>query len=140
MKEDKKQYAASLLPFRKRGNEWEFYLQKRGSEFRILPNMFAMFGGSIEAGETPEEACVREIEEELQYAPASMKYFSRYESGTAIIHVFIEEVADDFESRVTVCEGEYGMFKPVSVVRSAPDVALFTKLIVLEVVLYLDSV
>lgn len=31
----------------------------------VWPNHWAMFGGHLEAGETPEEAAIREIEEEL---------------------------------------------------------------------------
>lgn len=132
-----KMYGVSFIPYRKIEGEWAFFLQKRGPTFRILANMFSTFGGRVEEAETSEEACVREVMEELQYTPKAMQYFSHYESASAVLDVFIEEVGEDFESRVTVCEGEYGTFKTVSDIRSDITVSPLTRLIALEIAKHL---
>ena len=43
--------------------------QHRSKDMDNLPNYWAFFGGHIEEGETPEQALVRESEEELEYTP-----------------------------------------------------------------------
>ncbi|WUJ73984.1 GNAT family N-acetyltransferase [Kribbella soli] len=40
------------------------YLQRRTAERRLLPGIWDIVGGHLEAGETPEEALAREVEEE----------------------------------------------------------------------------
>lgn len=40
-------------------------LQHRTADAKILPNKWGFFGGHGEAGETPDEAFIREIREEL---------------------------------------------------------------------------
>ncbi|WP_410786938.1 GNAT family N-acetyltransferase [Kribbella sp. C-35] len=44
--------------------EHRVYLQRRTAERRLLPGIWDIVGGHLEAGETPEEALVREVEEE----------------------------------------------------------------------------
>jgi 8-oxo-dGTP diphosphatase len=43
----------------------EFLLQLRDDKAPTAPNKWALFGGGIEENENPEEAIIREIEEEL---------------------------------------------------------------------------
>ena len=47
-----------------RDSEHRVYLQRRTAERRLLPGIWDIVGGHLEAGETPEEALAREVEEE----------------------------------------------------------------------------
>lgn len=41
------------------------------------PDHWGLFGGAIEPGESPEQALVRELEEELGITPTGYRYFTR---------------------------------------------------------------
>jgi len=41
------------------------------------PDHWGLFGGAIEPGESPEQALMREVEEELGVVPTSYRYFTR---------------------------------------------------------------
>jgi 8-oxo-dGTP diphosphatase len=43
-----------------------------------FPNHWDFFGGHVEAGETPEQALVREVKEELDVELAQWSFFRRY--------------------------------------------------------------
>jgi 8-oxo-dGTP diphosphatase len=43
-----------------------------------FPGHFGAFGGSVEGRETPKVACVRELQEELGFAPVELKFFRSY--------------------------------------------------------------
>ena len=45
--------------------EGEFLIQKRSANKKKFPNMWSMMGGAVLSGETSEEACIRETDEEL---------------------------------------------------------------------------
>ncbi|GAA3078598.1 RimJ/RimL family protein N-acetyltransferase/8-oxo-dGTP pyrophosphatase MutT (NUDIX family) [Kribbella aluminosa] len=47
-----------------RDEQHRVYLQRRTAERRLLPGIWDIVGGHLEPGETPEEALVREVEEE----------------------------------------------------------------------------
>jgi 8-oxo-dGTP diphosphatase len=67
----------------------QFLMQLRDNDPKILyPGYWGLFGGHIEAGETPEVAVVRELEEEIAYQLPSVAKFGIYSDGTAIRHVF----------------------------------------------------
>jgi 8-oxo-dGTP diphosphatase len=67
-----------------------FLMQLRDNDPRILyPGYWALFGGHIEAGETPAVAVVREVAEEIDYAlPATVRKVGIYPDALAIRHVF----------------------------------------------------
>lgn len=46
-------------------NNNKFLLQQRGVDWERHPTALTTFGGKIELGETPEQALIRELEEEL---------------------------------------------------------------------------
>ena len=55
----------------------------------IHPGHWGLFGGHLAPGETPEQAVMRELQEEISWAPESTPslWFSD-DSGTRIAHVF----------------------------------------------------
>lgn len=105
-----KRQVTSLIPYRFRGGEYEFYLQRRTQDAHIKPGHLGFFGGGIEDGESVEQGMLREIKEELKFLPQNYQFFGRYEFIQSTMFIFILSVANDFESKVTVCEGEYGKF------------------------------
>ncbi len=54
------------------------YLMQHRDDFAwiMLPDHWALFGGSLDAGETPEAALRRELVEELGFAAREVAYFS----------------------------------------------------------------
>lgn len=132
-----KREAAGFVPYRKCGADFEFFLQRRSKDARKNPDMLGVFGGGLEENETPEQALVREIREELNYTPANPIYFSKYEHATNIIYLFIEEVSHNFDSSVTVCEGQYGAFFSAAQLRRLPDLTRTARVAVEQVAEYL---
>jgi 8-oxo-dGTP pyrophosphatase MutT (NUDIX family) len=120
---------ASLIPYRSRGREFEYYLQKRDAHAAVNPGVYGFFGGHVENGETPEDTLLREILEELVYAPTNHRYFSRYETASGIVHYYIEEVSDNFESLVHVQEGEFGRFLKREDIEFSPQVSIMAQLV-----------
>ena len=55
---------ASIFLYKKSG---EFLLQHRTDDAPRNPGFWSIFGGGIEEGESPFEAVIREIKEELDY-------------------------------------------------------------------------
>jgi 8-oxo-dGTP diphosphatase len=54
----------------------------------FYPGHWGFFGGHIESGETPEEAVVREVMEEISYAMLNPKFYMISEGEFAVRHVF----------------------------------------------------
>jgi 8-oxo-dGTP diphosphatase len=66
-----------------------FLMQLRDNDPKIIyPGYWALFGGHIEPGETPEVAVVREIAEEICYDLGRVEKFGVYADATAVRHVF----------------------------------------------------
>jgi 8-oxo-dGTP diphosphatase len=87
-----------------------FYLRdnKPGIPF---PQHWDLFGGHIEDGETPEEALIREVKEELNYDLKDFKFFREYKclKGDAypnIKYIFSGKFNMPVEE-ITLLEGEY---------------------------------
>jgi mutator protein MutT len=99
-----------LIPYRLINGQYCFFLQKRSKRGAPAPNLFGMFGGGIEQGETVEAALYREIREELDYQPHNVRFFRRYDYKHRELNVFLNEVGESFESEIRVLEGEYGKF------------------------------
>jgi 8-oxo-dGTP diphosphatase len=74
-----------------------FLMQLRDNDPRILyPGYWALFGGHIEAGETPEVAVAREVAEEISYTlPDTVKKFGIYADEIARRHVFAAPLTVD---------------------------------------------
>ena len=105
-------------------------MQKRDKGAKRVPDWFGFFGGGVEKNETPENAMLREIKEELTYTPAGYKLFSRYEFFHSINNVFVLEVSDDFESKIKVEEGQYGKFFSADDIKNKTMISDSDKLII----------
>jgi 8-oxo-dGTP pyrophosphatase MutT (NUDIX family) len=126
--EDKREVSC-FIPYKRIGKKFSFYLQKRAEDAKRLSGMIGMFGGGLDEGEDRDTAFFREVQEELTYEPKQSVYFSRYEITTAVLHVYIEEVGEDFESLVKVEEGDYGKFFSYDEVHAHPKVTLLVKVV-----------
>lgn len=118
--------AATFIPYRIRTDgDIEIFLQRRDKGIPHAADKFALFGGGIEAGETPEMALLREIREELAYTPRAYTFLGTYGDGQheRIKHVYAEEVAGNFEHSVTVLEGQYGTFMTATEMLQSDELA-----------------
>ena len=66
------------------------------------PGRWALFGGHIEPGETPEVALLRELKEEISYTPAaaSVSLFCCDVEGDVVRHVFHSQLSVDVKDLV----------------------------------------
>lgn len=96
-------------------NENEILLYLRDNKPTIpFPHCWDLFGGHIEDGETPEEALVREVKEELNYDLIEYEFFREYEctEGDAypnIKYIYVAKI-DKTINELELCEGEKMQF------------------------------
>ncbi len=82
----KKKAQCGLLIENARG---EVLLQLRDNKSEIpYPNCWGTFGGQIEEGEEPEEAIIREIQEELDYRPLTVEHYGIFPCDGYEIYMF----------------------------------------------------
>ncbi|PSB28458.1 NUDIX hydrolase [Stenomitos frigidus] len=83
----------------------KFLLQLRDDIPGIFyPGHWALFGGHIEPGESPDEAMQRELREEIGYAPATLNQFALYEDTQVVRYVYHGELDVDV-SQLVLHEG-----------------------------------
>ncbi|MAF13097.1 dATP pyrophosphohydrolase [Candidatus Poribacteria bacterium] len=81
-------------------------------------NQWGLFGGGIEAGETPAEAAVREIAEELGIAlrPDALRPLkTTRKAGGAYRHYFAYTVTDDFHGAVLMEGQDWRVMTPAEI-------------------------
>jgi 8-oxo-dGTP diphosphatase len=106
-----KKIAAIILENNKR----EILLYLRDNKPGIpFPNYWDLIGGHVEEGETPEEALVREVKEELNIDLKEYTFYKKYEclSGDAyqnIKFIYIGKINLPIEE-ITLLEGERPRF------------------------------
>jgi 8-oxo-dGTP pyrophosphatase MutT (NUDIX family) len=89
----------------------QFLMQLRDNNPKIIyPGYWAFFGGHLEPDETPEDAVVRELLEEIGYAPPRITLFESVADADVIRHVFHAPLTVPVE-QLTLNEGwDLGLF------------------------------
>ena len=96
-----------FIPYRKNASGGNVvFLQKRSTDALRFPDFFGFFGGGIDGDETPGQALVREIREELNYTTKEITYLGVYRDGS--LHAYVHLAPENFEQHITVLEGDYG--------------------------------
>jgi 8-oxo-dGTP diphosphatase len=94
----------------------KFLMQLRDNIPTILyPGLWGLFGGHIEAGETPEIAVEREIIEEIGYQIKEPQKFGCYSDNKIIRHVFYAPLTVEID-RLVLSEGwDLGLLTPAQI-------------------------
>ncbi len=97
--------AISILP-----RDGKFLMQLRDDIPTILyPGLWGLFGGHMEAGETPEVAVCREIIEEIGYELRDPQKFGCYSDDRVIRHIFYAELTVDIDKLVLAEGWDFGL-------------------------------
>lgn len=99
-----------LLPIKYEGEELCVYFQKRSPEDEKFPGHFGFWGGGAEGEETPEEALIREVREELgiDLNINRVKLFNSYEFLKGFKFMYLFEPEEGWEKDIVIGEGDYG--------------------------------
>ena len=92
----------------------DFLLQHRDDKAGIwFPGSWSLFGGSIEPNETPGQALMRELSEEIGFAPEEMRYFTqiawdfaRWGLGIKLRYTFEVPISRDEIASLVLREGQ----------------------------------
>lgn len=89
-------------------NKNQIFLQDR-TGYKTLGEHYGFFGGGIEAGETPEQALVREIKEELNYEISNFQFIGIFSGRSGDLEVtmytFIAKIDDTSKFKQTEGKG-----------------------------------
>lgn len=105
------QKKSNLIPYHLHNDSLEFYLQLRSKDAKQYPDSWGFWGGGIEGDETPAQAMLREIQEELEFVPQDYKFFKKIEDPIGNEkHLYHARVYEDFEDKIVIHEGQGGKF------------------------------
>ena len=94
----------------------KFLMQLRDNIPNIVyPGHWAFFGGHLEAGENPEAALKRELQEEIGYTPPTVSFFGYYPDPNVMRHVFYAPLTVEMEDLVLGEGWDMGLFTPAEI-------------------------
>ena len=85
-------------------------LFKRSETDESNPGKWAMIGGGVDPGETPEQALTREVKEEAGVFLQNFTNLKRYEYGNVILNVFYTNTFDEANIKLNKEHSEYKYF------------------------------
>ena len=90
----------------------KFLLVKRSFSEKNYSGFWGLPGGSIEKNETPTDALIREIKEELGIVIPNFTLLKKYNTDNKLINVYIYNSSDFDEKKIILNEEhtEYGFF------------------------------
>ena len=98
--------------------EGRILLQLRDNRPDILfPNCWGTFGGALGPHETPAQAIMREIREELDYKLADFEYFGNFPDDGYDVYMYYRRDPEIELSDLRVREGQQGQFFTLHEVR-----------------------
>ena len=104
-------YKANLIPYYPIKNGFQFYLSLRSKGAKQYPDYWSFWGGGIEKNETPEQAMIREIKEELNWTPTNYKFLGVYiDPMPNKKSIYFIKVSHDFEKNIEIKESQGGKF------------------------------
>ena|SRR3989344_7509797 len=71
----------------------------------FMSGMWAGFGGTIDYGETPEDAIRRELNEEINFIPPKIQYFKLYNLENRDVYMFVSRIDIKNPSKLNLYEG-----------------------------------
>jgi 8-oxo-dGTP pyrophosphatase MutT (NUDIX family) len=108
--------AIAILPA-----DGKFLMQLRDNIPTILyPGLWGLFGGHIEAGETPEIAVKREIMEEIGYELTDPQKFGCYSDARIVRHVFYVPLTVNIDKLVLGEGWDFGLLTPEQIAAYSP--------------------
>src|SRR4030042_2886499 len=107
-----KRDVAILIPYKKRDGQTLVFLERRAKNAARLADWFGFWGGGLENKETPEQALIWGIKEELNFEPIGFRHFKDFEFGVlkSVKHIYVLEVDENFESDIKYNEAQYGQW------------------------------
>lgn len=91
----------------------EYLLQLRDEHAPSFQHCWTLFGGAVEPGETPKQALLRELHEELELTPDQIKSLQQIQDNhdqTGIQQIILELETSAALSDLTLHEGEAMQF------------------------------
>jgi 8-oxo-dGTP diphosphatase len=71
----------------------------------VAPGCWGLFGGHLDAGESPEQAVRRELLEEIGWQPDALRFWLQHRNERRLAHVFLAELNVPLD-RLQLLEGQ----------------------------------